>query len=259
MKSIFLHNVCAVAKNTFKESIRDKVLYAILAFAFVYITFTIFLGSISLGQDLHVARSLGLAGIYLFGLLLTIFLGASLVYKELERRTLYLILSKPITRAQFILGKFFGFFASVSLSIAGMACVYLCVVAYEGGGFDSPGLLAILFEIFEMGILIALSVFFSTYTRPLPATMYTILALYVGHSLGTLVDSATRAQSTAFISIAKTLYYILPNLEKFDIRTIVIYGGAPTLSAVLAAFTYAFLYATILLYAASLLLSKREL
>src|ERR1700683_3871763 len=119
MTNSFLDNVFAVAKNTFKESIRDKVLYAIVAFAFVYIAFTVFLGSISLGEDMHVIRSLGLAGIYLFGLLLSIFLGPSLVYKELERRTLYFILSKPLTRAQFIIGKFLGLFASVVVSIAG--------------------------------------------------------------------------------------------------------------------------------------------
>jgi Cu-processing system permease protein len=259
MNNIFLHNVYVVTKSTFKESVRDKVLYAILAFAFIFISFTIFLGSISLGQDLHVVRSLGLAGMYLFGLLLSIFLGATLVYKELERRTLYFVLSKPITHAQFIIGKFFGLFASVALSVAGMACVYLGVVAFEGGGFDSLSLLAVLFELFELGLLIAISIFFSTCTRPLAATIYTIIAVYVGHSLSTVVESAQRMQNTAAIAGAKALYYLLPNLEKFDIRDMVVYNAAPTHLEILAVFAYAVLYTAILLFAATLLLKKREL
>jgi ABC-type transport system involved in multi-copper enzyme maturation permease subunit len=259
MNNIFFHNVYVVTKSTFKESVRDKVLYAILAFAFIFISFSIFLGSISLGQDLHVVRSIGLAGIYLFGLLLSIFLGATLVYKELERRTLYFVLSKPITHGQFILGKFFGLFASVALSIAGMAVVYLGVVAFEGGGFDSLALLAVLFELFELGLLIAISIFFSTCTRPLAATIYTILAVYVGHSLSTVVDTTTRLQNTFFIAGAKVMYYLLPNLEKFDIRDMVVYYGVPTHLEVLAVFGYALVYTAILLLAATILLKKREL
>lgn len=257
MTPSFVKNILVVAKNTFKESVRDKVFYALFAFAFVAITFTIFLGSISLDETLHVVRSLGLAGIYLFGLLITIFLGTSLMYKEIERRTLYFILSKPISHGQVVVGKFLGLFASVALSIVGMALVYLGVVWYSGSGFDKLGLLAIFYEILEIGLLIALTVFFSTFSKPLPSMVYALLVIYIGHSLGMLVEFTKRGSVFAH-NFVQALYYILPNLEKFNIRDLVLYGGAPSLSATLLVVLYATLYTTVLLIGGALLLQKRE-
>ena len=256
MKHTYFTNIFVVAKNTFKESVRDKVFYALFAFAFIAITFTIFLGSISLDESLHIVRSLGLAGIYLCGLLITIFLGTSLMYKEIERRTLYFILSKPISHRQVIVGKFLGLFGSVALSIIGMAIVYLGVVAYSGGGFDRLGLLAIFFEILEIGLLIALSIFFSTFSKPLPSMVYALLVIYIGHSLEMLVDFTKRGSVLAH-NFAQGLYYVLPTLEKFNIRDLVLYNGAPSFAATLLVITYAAFYTIILLAAGSLLLQKR--
>ncbi len=257
MKHTHLTRIFVVAKNTFKESVRDKVFYALFAFAFVAITFTIFLGSISLDEDLHIVRSLGLAGIYLFGVLITVFLGTSLMYKEIERRTLYFILSKPISHGQVIAGKFLGLFSSVALSIAGMTIIYLGVVWYSGGGFDTLGLLAIFFEIIEVGLLIALSIFFSTFSKPLPSIVYALLVIYIGHSLGMLVDFTKRGSALAH-DVVQGLYYVLPNLEKFDIRDLVLYGNAPSLTAVFLVILYATIYTIILLAGGALLLQKRE-
>jgi ABC-type transport system involved in multi-copper enzyme maturation permease subunit len=251
--------IIAIAKNTFKESIRDKVLYAIVAFAILFVAFTAFLGSISLGENLHVVRSLGLAGMYVAGLFLSIFLGASLMYKELERRTLYFVLSKPVTRAQLVAGKFLGLFVSVIACIMGMTLVYLCVVGYEGGGFDGTAVAAILFQLFEIAIIIALSTFFSTFSRPLAATLYTIIAVYIGHSFSLLINTATRLHSPALIAVSKGFSYILPNLEKFNIRNTVIYGTMPSAANTLLVVAYTLLYVAILLYAGRLMLEKREL
>ena len=103
-----LRHIFAIAKNTFRETIRDRVLYAILVFSLAFLGFTLVISSISLGTDLHIMRSLGLAGMYLFSVIITVFLGTSLIYKEIEKRTLYFILAKPISRAEVIIGKFFG-------------------------------------------------------------------------------------------------------------------------------------------------------
>ena len=115
-----LHTLFVIARSTFIENVRDKVLYGILLFAFLFTTFTLFLGSISLGENTYVIRSLGLAGIYLFGLLITIFLATALVFKEIEHKTLYFILSKSVSRWQVVVGKFGGLWASVAASVVGM-------------------------------------------------------------------------------------------------------------------------------------------
>ncbi len=252
------HAAYTVAKNTFKESIRDKVLYVVAAFAFLFITFTLFLGSISLGEDVHVVRSLGLAGMYLFGLFITIFLGTALVYKELERKTLYFILSKPITRGELLVGKFAGLWASVSLSIVGMLLVYLGVVYAGGKVFDTLAVVAVLLQLFEMALVIALSLFFSTYARPLAGAVYALLVVYIGHSLGLLVAVAAKSGGFSWY-IAQALYYVLPNMEKFNIRDLVLYGAAPSLMNMFFVFLYASVYVAVLLYVATALLKRREL
>ncbi len=257
MKHSFIRDTLVVAKNTFKESVRDKVFYALFAFAFITITFTLFLGSISLSEDVHVIRSLGMAGIYLFSILITVFLGTALMYKEIERRTLYFILSKPVTHAQVVVGKFLGLFASVALSTLGMTAVYLATVLYAGGGFDRLALLAVFFEILELGLLIALSIFFSTFAKPLAGAVYAILVIYIGHSLGMLAAVSEKSGVLAHRFI-QVLYYLLPNLEKFNIRDLVLYNQAPSLSATLAVVLYAAVYATILLCGGTLLLKRRE-
>lgn len=252
------HAAYTVAKNTFKESIRDRVLYVVAAFAFLFITFTLFLGSISLGENVHVVRSLGLAGIYLFGLFITIFLGTALVYKELERKTLYFILSKPITRGELLVGKFVGLWASVALSVAGMLLVYLGVVYTAGKLFDTLAIAAVLLQLFEVALVIALSLFFSTYARPLAGAVYALLVVYIGHSLGLLVAVAAKSGGFSWY-VAQALYYLLPNMEKFNIRDAVLYGTAPSALGVLLVLLYTTVYTAVLLYAATALLKKREL
>src|SRR3989344_3536995 len=121
--------ILVIAKNTFRETIRDRILYGILGFSLVYVAITYLLSRISLG-DPAILKSFGLAGIYFFGSIITIFLGASIVYKEIERRTLYFVFSKPVSRLQFILGKFFGLFTAVAMAIALMAFIYLLVIFY---------------------------------------------------------------------------------------------------------------------------------
>lgn len=252
-----LRTLFVIAHSTFVENVRDKVLYGILVFAFIFTTFTLFLGSISLGEDLQVVRSMGLAGIYLFGLLITIFLATALVFKELEHKTVYFILSKPVSRWQMVVGKFCGLFASVALSVVGMLAVYLCVVWYQGGGFDGGALWAVGYQLLELMVIIALSIFFSTYARPLASVVYVVIFLYVGHSLSLLLQ--VTKESGVVQNFFALLYHVLPNLEKFNLREVVLHGGAPSVEGVLATAAYAVLYVTLLLFGASLLLGRREL
>lgn len=252
-----LHTLFVIAHSTFVENVRDKVLYGILVFAFLFTTFTLFLGSISLGENLHVVRSMGLAGMYLFGLLVTIFLATALVFKELEHKTVYFILSKPVSRWQMVVGKFGGLFASVALSVVGMLAVYLAVVWHQGGGFDHGALVVVLYQLFELALIISLSIFFSTYARPLASVVYVVLFLYIGHSLGLLL---TIAKDSAILNnLSVGLYYVLPNLEKFNVREIVLHGSLPSPEGTAAVFVYAVLYVALLLVGASVLLGRREL
>lgn len=252
------NNILVIARNTFRETIRDRILYGILAFALLFLISTIFFGSISLGEDIRVIKDFGLAGIYIFSIIITIFLGSSLIYKELEKRTIYIILSKSISHSEFIVGKFLGLLASIKVNVLLMTAVYLIIVAAKGGGFDYLSLLSILLLIFELAIFIALTILFSSFTTPLASTLYSIIILYIGHSLSILKNAA--AHSAPIVQyLTATVYYIFPNLEKFNIRNSVVYGAIPNAGQIVFPIVYAIFYTAILLWLATLALKRQEL
>jgi len=252
MKIIF-----AIAKNTFREAVRDKILYAILGFAALFILSSLFVGQLSRG-DIVPVKSFGLAGIYIFGLVASIFLGSSIIYKEIERRTLYFVLAKPVSRANVILGKFFGLLAAVALTTIFMAIIYEGVIFYQRGGFDYGAILAVLFQIMEESLFIALLIFLSSIIPPLTSTICAVIILFVGHLTPSALAEAKLVGgiSHKFISL---LYYVLPNLEKFDIRNFVVHNSPIPGSVGIIAFCYALLYTILLLYCAILLFNRREL
>ncbi len=253
-----MKNIIIIAKNTFKEAIRDKILYSILGFALLFIVSTIFFGTISLGEDLKIIRDFGLAGIYLFSIIIAVFIGTSLVYKEIEKRTLFITLSKPVSRTQFILGKFFGLFFSMIVVVALMAIVYLAVVAIKGGGFDYRGLVAISLSLIEIALFIALSILFSTFSTPLASTIYSILLLYIGHSLGMVLKYFTKAGGF-LLYLFKGIYYIFPNLEKLNLRNLVVHDAALKGSEISLSILYGIIYSALLLVLAVWSLRKQEL
>lgn len=252
-----MNNIITIAKNTFRETIRDRILYAILAFAFLFIAGTIFLGSISLGEDLKIIRDLGLAGIYIFSLIIAIFLGTSLIYKEIEKRTLYIVLSKPVSTAEFIVGKFLGLLSSIIITMIPMTALYLIIVAAKGGGFDYFALAAIGMQVFEIMLFVALTILFSTFSTPLASTLYSILILFIGHSLPMILKYGLKS-GILFKYFSYVIYYLLPNLEKFNLRNIAVHGILPGGLEAFSAVAYGLIYTIILLGLANYSLSKQE-
>ncbi len=252
-----MKTVIVIAQNTFRETIRDRILYAILGFGIIFLLFDIFLGQLALG-DIVAIRSFGLAGIYIFGLVITIFLGASIIYKEIERHTLYFILSKPVSRSSVILGKFLGLYSAVIVTTLLMFLVYASVIFYHSGGFYSGDALAVFYEILEEGLFTAMLVFFSSLVRPLSATLSATLLLFAGHLLPATLESA-RLVGGATYKVLQAVYYLLPNLEKFNIRNLVVHNIHISLIPTLFSITYMVFYSTLLIFSATMIFKKREL
>lgn len=247
-----------IARHTLRSALRDRILYAFVAFGILYLLFTLFLGALSL-NDLPMIRGFGLAGIYLFGIVIAIFLGSSVLAKEIDERTLYLVLSKPVSRAQVLLGKFLGLFAAVTLTVVIMTVCYLVVVAYQGGGFDAPALLAVFFQLIETALLIAACIFIGLLATPLLAAVIAAILVFVGHFLPTALQNAQQEQvGGAFLYILKGMYYLLPNLEKFNIRNAVSHSVAISGSEIWAVCGYGLLYVGLLLYLAHLVFKRTE-
>lgn len=252
-----MRNIIVIAKNTFRETIRDRILYGILGFSIIYVAVTALLAKISL-NEIVILKSFGLAGIYIFGVIIAIFLGSSIIYKDIERRTLYFILSKPVSRLDVVLGKFFGLFLAVILVTAVMTAIYLIVIFWNGGGFDGLGLLAVGYQLLEIGVFIAILTFFSTIATPLTSTMAAVMILFGGHSMSEVLKTAMQIGGFPYILI-EIVYYVFPNLEKFNIRNLVVHNISISSAAAFSTFIYAVLYAVIMLYLANIFLKRKEL
>lgn len=253
-----MRNVFIIAASTYKQTIRDRILYGIVFFALLFLGSAVVIGSLSLGEDTFVIKSFGLAGIYMFGLVITIFLGSSIVYDEVEKKTTYMLLTKPVKRADIIIGKFLGLLTSIGLITLFMTLVYGIVVWYGGGGFNYAVLWSVLLQFLEVGVLISLLILFSIITTPLAATIYTIVLVYIGHSTGLLLGFALK--SSGFTKYALTgTYYLLPNLEKFNVRNIVVHNITISPYEIGLALGYAVIYGTLALCMAITLFNRKDL
>ena len=254
-----MKNILAIARNTFKLEIRDRILVGILIFALGYMALTLFLADLVL-KELPMVESFGLTGIYFFNAIVALFLGTTSFFKDVDRKVVYFILSKPVSRAQFLLGKFFGLCLVLLLTSAVLGMAYVSVVAYEGGGFSGLGLLAIAMQFLEMALFLAFAMFVSTFSSSLLSIVYTSVIFFLGHIVSSLViDAKTIGLGGVKLFFVEVLYYIFPNLEKFDIRNIAVHAVAEPFASFALALAYAAIYIILLLSAAVWIFEKKEI
>lgn len=254
-----MRNVWIIAKNTFRLEIRSKMLYGILVFALLYIFFELFLSDLVL-KELPMVKSFGLTGIYFFNAIIALFLGTTSFFKDVERKVVYFLLAKPVSRAQFLLGKFLGLCLVLLLTTAILGVGYLGLVGYEKGGFDSLGLLAIFMQYIEMVLFVAFAIFVSTFSSSLLSIVYTSAVFFLGHVVSQLLGDAQQIGVTGVkYFLVQALYYVFPNLEKFDVRDLAIHNVAMPAYSFFAALAYALGYVVLLLAAASGIFERKEI
>jgi ABC-type transport system involved in multi-copper enzyme maturation permease subunit len=259
--------VLAIARNTFRENIRDKILYNLILFALLMILSSFVLGQLTLGYEAKVIVDLGLSSISVFGTLIAIFVGIGLVYKELERRTVYALLAKPVHRWEFILGKYMGLLFTLLVNVVIMTIGLGLVLAYHGGVpiQSFPRLLPAVYLIFlSLALTTALALVFSSFSTPALSALFTFFLWIIGHFNSELLDFARLTKSAAAEFVAAILYYVLPNISNFttaDSRN-VIQGAAyfePIHAAAVGwATLYAVLYCAILLGLTATIFSRRD-
>jgi len=251
----------AIARNAFREAVRDRVLYNLVLFVLLLIAGAIFLGELSAGQEAKIIVDLGLSAMLLFGAFIAIFVGVGLVYKEIERRTLYAILSKPIGRGQFLLGKYLGLCLTLLINVLVMGIGVSLALIYVRRGWNPLALQiwpAIFLIYFELMIITAVALLFSSFSSPALSALLTFFVFIIGHFSADLKNLATTANSAAARLLFRTLYYLLPNLANFSLITPAAHGVTPSASAFALATVYMFVYVGVLLAAATLIFSRRN-
>jgi ABC-type transport system involved in multi-copper enzyme maturation permease subunit len=255
----------AVAINTFREARRDKIFYNLLIFALILIGGSMLLATLTLGEQSKIIMDFGLASINFFGILIAIFLGVSLVSKEIQKRTLYTVLSKPIGRTEFLLGKYAGLLLTLLINTAIMTIgLYLTLMLNQfSWGLPvtdvEPHLLNAVFMIYlELCLITAVALLFSTFTTTTLSAIFTLSIYVIGHISSDLVALGEKlpAKSTAFL--LKAIYYILPNLSNFDIKGQVVHKVAIEPIYFLLTGTYAVVYITLLIATATFIFNKRD-
>lgn len=249
----------AIALHTFKEAVRDRILVMFLAFALLLMAFSTVLSWLTVGSELKIVTDLGLAALAIFGTLMAIFIGITLVYKEVEKKTIYAVLAKPVPRWQFLLGKYLGLMLTLAVVTGLMAIFYLALVWWKGGVFPAHLLPAVLLVYMELSIVTAVAILFSSFTTPMLAAVFTAAVWVVGHltwSLSALVDHLPTAAARTLVNV---MYYVLPDLETFNVRSRVVYeievGGGYMIDAA----AYALAYTAGMLVIAVLLFRRRDL
>lgn len=253
-----MNRILAVAHNTFRESVRDKVLYVLLFFAAVTIFGSKALGWISIGQDIKIVKDISLAAISLFGVLIAIFVGTSLVYKEIDKRTLYTIISQPMHRFEFILGKYLGLMAlllAVTLIMTGVTAAYVLLL---GGSLEAIFFVAVLLIYWKLLLVTALAVLFSTLTSPILGAVIVFSVYVFGHATGVFHDLPPQFDGTFAKQMLEAVYYIVPNLSNFDVRSEAANGVPVSAAYVVWTLLYGLAYTTVLLILAALAFEEKD-
>jgi ABC-type transport system involved in multi-copper enzyme maturation permease subunit len=251
-----------VALNTFREAVRDRVLYSLVFFGLLMMAAAILVGQISIGIENLVIVSLGLSAISVIGLLIAIFIGVGLVYKEMDKRTLYALLAKPVQRWEFLLGKFAGLVLTLAVNTAAMAAGLFLVLLFVRHSLvrtDIAIVTAVYFILLKLALIVALAMLFSCFTTPLLSILFTSGLYIAGLFVQEMRTFHTRTPNPAVEAIFRWLSYVLPNFENFDVMAAATHGRMIPASLILENTIYALLYCSVVMLTAAAVFSRRNL
>jgi len=247
----------AIALNTFREAVRDRVLYLLMFFALAWISSARVVALMTVGSEAKIVKDLGLAAIELVGVLIAVLIGVGLVFKEIEKRTVHVLLARPIHRWQFLLGKYLGLAAVVSLNTLVMtACLHLLLATHGEADFSLLPAIGLLW--IEQLVMISVALLFSSFSSPILSSVFTLSVFVMGHLSWSLRLLERRMTTTAGRLLCETLYWLLPNLERLNLKAEAVHRvPIPSVQIVLAA-AYGIAWSVLLVALAAAVFSRRD-
>ncbi|HEV7744165.1 MAG TPA: ABC transporter permease subunit [Pyrinomonadaceae bacterium] len=260
-RKLFGRRIVVIACNAFREAVRDRVLYNLVLFVLALTACAIFIGELSGGEERKIIVDLGLSAMLLFGVFISMFVGVGLVYKEIERRTVYTILAKPVGRGEFLLGKYLGLCLTLLVNVLVMGIGVSLALIYVSHGLDPlvwkiwPAVLLIYVELM---ILTSIALLFSSFSSPALSALLTFFFFIIGHFSADLKSLANSMGSKTARTVLTGLYYLLPNLTNYSFITPTAHGQTPAISDAATAVLYALVYISVVLSAATLIFRRRN-
>lgn len=253
-----MRSIRIIALNTFREIIRDRILYALIIFSLLLIGISMILGQLSFAEQTRISMNFGLTAIHLGTVILSIFVGSTLVNKEIEKKTIMTILVRPITRTQFLIGKACGLSLVNVVVVGGLSLVLFFVLKGLGATLSPTFAIALLGILFEGLILLGITLLFSSFSTPAMVVSFTIGVFLVGHWMDSLSFFAKQSESEVFIGFQKALEFVWPNLEMLNWRAQAVHLDTVALSEVGFAILNASAWFGVSLALTTLLLGKRD-
>jgi ABC-type transport system involved in multi-copper enzyme maturation permease subunit len=248
-----------IARNTFREAVRDRILYNLVLFVLLITASAIFLGELTAGHEARMIVNLGLGAVLLFGAFIAIFVGVSLVSKEIEKRTVYAIFSKPVSRTEFIIGKYLGLCLTLLVNIVVMGAGISLALLYVKGGALVFSIWGTVFLIFlELTVVTATAILFSSFSTPALSALLTFFVFIIGHFSSALRELASSMGSSAAKFVFDAIYYLMPNFSHFEFARNAAHGDMPTAAMLAGAAAYAIVYSMVLLAVTSLVFNRRD-
>ncbi len=256
-----LGRILIVARHNFKESVRERVLYNLIVFAFLLIGCAIVFTNISVGVEQIILFNLGLSSISVFGMLMAIFVGIGLVWKEIDRRTIYNILSKPVRRPEFIIGKYFGLLGTLGTNGVIMTAGFYLALLYQKRTLEASDLVALeaVYMIFlQWTLVVAIALFFSCISTPILSAVFTFCLFVIGNFSADIRWFGEETKIWALNKLTSVLYYVLPNFGQFNVISSVAHGEKVPGYLMVGGTFYVLLYVTVALSASILIFEERE-
>jgi ABC-type transport system involved in multi-copper enzyme maturation permease subunit len=253
-----LMRIGTIAVNTLREAVRNKLLYALLIFAVLLILSGVLLSSLSYVESERILQDVGMGAIRLLGVAIAIFVGVDLIHKEVDRRTIFTILSKPLSRAEFLLGKFAGLVLTIWLQMAVMILVFAGVSLAMGAPLTAGHGAAFLLLAVELAVMVAIATFFSAFTTPMLASFFSGGLWVVGNLTRDLRDIGAQSPVESVQTLTRVLHRVLPDLDAFNLTIEAAHGLPIAASDVWLGIAYGAGYSAVVLVAAVAIFERRD-
>lgn len=253
-----MKRILVIAGNTYREAVRDRVLYLLLFFAGSTIILSRLLAVLAVGDRVKIIMDVGLASLSLFGALVAILVGTSLVYREIDKKTIFTLVAKPIHRHEFLLGKFFGLVFTQLVIVLLMTLFFQAFLFIHTLHLDGPVFLAALYIFLELILLTAVAILFSSFSTPILASLFTLSFYVIGHFSRGLLTLIRKMPAGAGRSIMRFFYFLLPDLENFNLKTEVVHHLPIPGAFLVKSAIYGLFYALFILVLTVLVFRRRD-
>ncbi len=253
-----MKHVFSIALVTYREAVRNRVLYSLLFFVVALFLVAAVLDSMTTGQSGRIVLNLGLSGIHLFGVLITVFLAVSAMAREMTRKTVYVVLAKPVSRTQFLLGKYAGLILTLMVLVVLMGLALLVIAGLFGVLPGGEVIHAVMMTWVELAVLTAVAMLFCAFTGPFLSGMFVLGVFVIGHLSTGLLAMAEKTGDGMMVALARGVYYLFPNLEAFNFKVQALYATPVSAVDTGLALLYAAAYATAMLAGAAKLFGRRD-